>query len=527
MKIVTAAEMREIDQRSIEAFHIPSLLLMEHAALQVVEVLEKRFAPLSKKIISVVCGKGNNGGDGLAVARILSVLHGAQVTVWLSADPALFKSEVVLNYKMARAAGVVFRAAIDLDLSQAELVIDALFGTGIKGAVVGEVSEIIVKINGSGKPVVSVDVPSGLDCDTGEAPGAVVEAKITVTFGFPKYGLVVYPGASYAGELIVKNIGNLREIAKNSKIKTALTEATDVGQVLPFRVNGRDTNKGSFGHAVAFAGSVGFTGAPILVAEAAGRAGAGLVTLAVPESVQEIVATHVSPVVMPRGLKQSSLGTFSPGSVQTALSLCEKASAVAVGPGIGTDDEVLQFVSSLVGSCKAPLVIDADALNCLSKLHDHGVSAIKSRNATTILTPHPGEMGRLLGVAVKEIEADRKSSVTRAARLFGCVVILKGSRTLIADAGGFLWVNTTGNSGMSTGGMGDALTGVTVALLAQSLAALDAAFAGVYLHGLAGDLAAAALCGSMGTVGLIATDLIAYLPQAISECQRSWLEVNR
>ncbi len=523
LKLTTAAQMREMDRRTVEDYGVPSIVLMENAALRVVEVIAERFGPLKGKRIAVVCGKGNNGGDGLAVARHLALRFGAEVDIWLAADPSAYTGDAAVNYKMATAFGLpIYPSGSPPRLNGgggggASLIVDALLGTGIKGGVEGKLAETIGAMNDAHVPIVSVDVPSGLDADTGKVNGACVKATLTVTFALPKIGLMVYPGAAQVGELIVADIGMPREVMAADDVPVSATEASDVAHWLPARVNGRDSNKGKFGHVSVFAGSAGFAGAPTLSAEAAARTGAGLVTLAIPTSIQNALMARVSPVVMTKGLAETSHGTFSVDAVEAALKLAGKGTAAALGPGLGgtENDETRAFVRAFVSRCPVPLVIDADALNSLSLEPDRGASVVKSRSAATILTPHPGEMGRLLGTETKTVQSDRRAAAEQAAQTYGCTVLLKGARTLIASPDGRLAVNTTSNPGMATGGAGDVLTGVLAALLGSEIAGWEAAAAGAYLHGLAGDLAAA---GQGGPAGLIATDLIDHLPAAIACC---------
>jgi NAD(P)H-hydrate epimerase len=526
MKVADSKQMREIDRQSIEECFIPSLVLMENAALRVTELLEKKFAPLASKQIAVVCGKGNNGGDGLAVARHLKNRFAARVTVWLLATEEELKNEALAQAKMAKASGLNLKVITALpksdfdwpefDLSGADLIIDAIFGTGMKGAVSGVPAKIIQKINSSGKPVVSIDIPSGLETDTGQAEGAVVQAHFTVSFVLPKYGLLVYPGAKYAGELTVAELGTPPSLIEKSDIQIFSTEQPEIAAWLPRRIEGRDVNKGTFGHVMVFAGSRGFAGAPTLVAESAARTGAGLVTVAVPDDLLKAVMSRVSPVVMTSGLAQAPGGTFSKAALEPALAFLEAKTVAAIGPGLGSGDEVAAFAREFISRCPVPLVIDADALNLLSQEPDHGLSLVKKRTAATILTPHPGEMSRLLGLTTKSVQNDRKNAALKIAQSYNCVVLLKGSRTLIATPEGQIYINTTGNAGMATGGMGDVLSGVIAGLLAQKLSPEKAAIAGAYIHGRAGELAATQ---QGGTTGVIATDLISMLPKAISQLQ--------
>lgn len=518
MKIVTRDQMHIIDQKMIKDYEVPGLILMENAALGFIEVLLDRFGSMNKKKIAVVCGNGNNGGDGLAIARHLSQSQKAQVKIFLVAKPEAFKGDTLTNYKMAKNYEIEIQTAHGFKYENFDFIIDAIFGTGFKGLIDESTSNIIENMNQSGQTIISVDVPSGLNSDSGTNEGSVIEATLTVTFGLAKYGLLVYPGIDYVGELVLINIGFPEVVIDAEGINTTSLELSDVRKWLPLRKNRRDTNKGTFGHVIVFAGSRGFAGAPILVAHAAQHAGAGRVTLAIPDDLEKDIISRLSPVIMTVGLSQARDSSFSLHAIPEALALVESnATVVALGPGIGLGDQVSEFVSEFVARCLVPLVIDADALTILAKSSDRGQSIIKSRKATTILTPHPAELGRLLGLTTETVQNDRRSAIKKAVEYYGCVVVLKGSRTLISDSSEKIYLNTTGNPGLSSGGTGDALAGLIAGLLAQNLEALPAAAAGVFLHGLAGDLVAKKI---NGTIGIIATDLITYLPQAIAKCQQ-------
>ena len=514
MKIVTAAQMRDLDRQAIDEYHIPSLILTEHAALRVVEVLEARHGPLGGQRITVVCGPGKNGEDGLAIARQLSCRH-VEVSVGLAGKPGSYSGDAAIYLKMLEAYRVQILDISHLQFAQTDVIVDALYGTGIEGPVTGAAAEIIHLINQSGRPVLAVDIPSGLPADTGIAAGPVVRATTTVTFAFPKFGLLQYPGAAATGELVIADICLPTAIMQASSVSGFVTQDEDVTGWLTARTNSRDANKGTYGHVVVIGGSNGMIGAPIMSAEAAARTGAGLVTLAVPGEIQPSVMARVSPAIMTRGLRQSTGMSLSQACVEQALDITQKATVCALGTGIGQSADAAGFIRDFIRRCPIPLVIDADALDLLAQDSDRGESAIRVRTAMTILTPHPGEMGRLLGISVEAVQADRRGAVTRAAQAYGCVVLLKGARSLIASPDGVIYLNRTGNPGMATGGTGDVLTGVLAALIAQGLPPLAAAAAGAHLHGQAGDLARQTVGGM---TGMIATDLLSQLPRAIALC---------
>ncbi|MGO8669923.1 MAG: NAD(P)H-hydrate dehydratase [Capsulimonadaceae bacterium] len=530
MKLVTAAVMRDMDRRTIVDFHVPGIVLMENAALRVVEEIDRRHAPLDGRRVVVACGKGNNGGDGLAIARHLVVRLHASVEVWTLFDPDLsVDGDAGANLAMARAAGVPLRhyagdAAVSdfVDaLAHADLVVDAIFGTGFHGAAAGPVARMIDAIGGVSSRVVAVDIPSGVDADTGSVSGPAVRAALTVTFALPKIGLFCFPGADHTGELVVGDLSMPRVVGAEAPAAAWVTAVEDIQRWIPGRTNGRDTNKGHYGHAVVLAGSPGLLGAARLAALAAARTGAGLVTLAVPSGLHDLAMSGGSPVVMTRGLAQTARGTFAAGAVAEALDLCRKGSALAIGPGLGgtEDAETARFVYDIMTRSTLPVVVDADALNILSATTD-GPAVVSGRSAATVLTPHPGEMGRLLARKTSDVQADRLGAVRDAVDRYGCTVLLKGARTLIASPDGRVHLNTTGHPGMGTGGAGDVLTGIVVALLGMGLEPHAAAAAGAYIHGLAGDLVAGR---HGGTAGLIADDLVSAIPPALGRCQQGRL----
>lgn len=518
MKVGTNNQMREMNQQAVHDYKIPEIILMENAALSVIEVLIKRFGLLCGKRVAVVCGPGNNGGDGLAIARRLAIEHKAFVTIVLANASNNYTGCALINFEMTKKLGIQSLIDKNFDFSTYEFIIDAIFGIGFKGVVSEELGHLIQNMNESGRPIVSVDAPSGLNIDSGRIEGPVVRASQTVTFTIAKYGQLVYPGAEYVGELIIKDIGIPAALLNASKILTYATETKDVAHWLPTRKNSRDSNKKIFGHVVAFAGSRGFMGAAVLVAEAAERSGAGLVTVAVSEDILQSVLNHVSPTVMTFGLPTLNDSKISALACEVALKLIAKATSVALGPGLGLTDGVTRFIRAMIIHCPCPLVLDADAITFLSLEADYGADLIKNRKAATILTPHPGELGRLLGVETSFIQADRQRYLKMAVEKYNCVILLKGARTLISDPSGAIYVNVTGNAGMSNGGTGDALTGIIAGLLAQELEALPAAVVGAFLHGLASDIVKK---NNSGAIGLNAMDLIQHLPQAIAQCQNS------
>jgi NAD(P)H-hydrate epimerase len=402
----------------------------------------------------------------------------------------------------ADAAGAAF-GRLRAELGDADVVVDALLGTGVRGPATGAIAAAIEAINAAGRPVCALDLPSGLPSD-GEAPaGPVVRAGVTVTFGLPKLGLVLPAGAAYAGRVEIADLGVPRAWLGEG-IRAALLEAADVQAALPRRPV--DAHKGTYGHLLVVAGSVGKTGAAALVCLGALRAGTGLVTCATPASQQPVVAARLSEA-MTEPLPETAARTLSAKAVERIVELLSRMDAVAVGPGVGLDPETQAAVRTLVRDVERPMVVDADALTALADRP----ALCRDAPAPRLLTPHPGEAARLLGCGVAEVQADRIGSARRLAAESGAVVALKGARTVVASPDGRVTLNPTGNPGMATGGTGDVLTGVAGGLLAQGVAPPAALGAAVYLHGLAGDLAAE----TRGEAGLVAGDLADALPAAI------------
>jgi ADP-dependent NAD(P)H-hydrate dehydratase / NAD(P)H-hydrate epimerase len=511
MKALTAAQMREVDHRTKE-LGIPGLILMENAGQRVVEFLERAYAPLNDRRIVIFCGKGNNGGDGLVIARqLFTRVHPRSLHVVLAADPAEFTGDAAENFSMLSACGCPHSRQIASGMRTADLVVDALLGTGVKGPASGAILDFICEIN-TGFPlasVVAVDIPSGLPSDAGLEAGEYVRAQHTVTFTAPKVAQVLPPYCDCMGALHVVAIGSPAELYENDEeIFLSLIEHAQLSPL--FAPRARGAHKGDFGHVVVIGGSRGKTGAATMAGMAALRAGAGLVTVATAESALAVVAAH-APELMTEPLAETAGGGISLEALESGRlpALLANKDVVAIGPGLGTSAETVELVRRLVAECRMPMVVDADGLNALA--------GTEFRGGSLVLTPHPGEMSRLAGTTTADIQADRVGVARRFATGRGLTLVLKGQRTLVAFPDGRVWINPTGTPAMASGGSGDILTGLISGLLAQFPDDRDRAIAAaVYLHGRAAELGAA----EFGEKALVATDLLEFLPEAMDECAR-------
>jgi|CZKC01.1.fsa_nt_gi NAD(P)H-hydrate epimerase len=535
MRILTAAQMREADRLTTERHGIPSLQLMGNAGTCVVGFLQKEFSDLPNKRILVLCGKGNNGGDGFVVARLLKQL-GASPKVFLFAAPEEVRGDALLNLeRCTHASGAVVSITevsqwnewLRDGLEKFEIIIDALLGTGLNAPVTGFLAQVISDVNGLGnharrKPaVVAVDMPSGLPSDGGPADGPVIRADYTVTFTAPKVGQLLSTASENVGQLIVHSIGTPPALveqlgATGSEFRHELRwlESQEFrGLSLRRRP---DSNKGSYGHALIVAGARGKAGAAALAGYGALRSGAGLVTVATPEDALPTVASF-RPELMTAPLAQTDSGTISLRNFEynRFADLVAQKNVLAIGPGLSMNHETQQFVRRVLLECPLPIVLDADGLNALAASPDEFVKALGDRRTPAlVLTPHPGEMARLLGSTVAAVQSDRLSSAQRAASKYKAFVVLKGFHTIVAAPNGEAFINSTGNPGMATAGTGDVLTGILAGLTAQfGTERWERVLGfGVYLHGLAGDIAAA----KFGEAPLIASDLIESIPAAFA-----------
>ena len=506
MKLLTARQVRELDRRAIEESGVPGVVLMENAGRAAVEFAAVRFAAQFPGPVVVLCGKGNNGGDGYVMARHL-VNRGWQVRVVVLAPREAIGGDAAVNLEILLRSGAAVEFVVGsedlaalLTSSTPQLVIDALLGTGLTSEVGGLFRQAIEWINGANVPVLAVDIPSGVDADTGRILGVAVRATATVTFAAAKLGQIIHPGAACAGELHVADIGMPAVLLDQVPDALGFVDRETAAALVPVRP--ADGHKGTFGHLLLFAGSAGKTGAAALAAVAGLRSGAGLVTLATGTGEQPVLAAKLTEA-MTAALPETE-GGIGLQAYEELRELWAGKEALALGPGLGQMPETAALIRRLVVECPLPLVIDADGLNALS---GHA-ELLGQREAATILTPHPGEMARLLGATVRDVEGDRIGVARRFAQEHRVVLVLKGARTLIAFPDGQLRINSTGNPGMASGGMGDVLTGLLGGLLAQGMKATDAAVLGVYLHGLAGDRLAARL----GDAGLLASELAGELP---------------
>jgi len=510
--------MKEIDRRTIAEFGIPGEVLMDRAGRGVAEAV-RRLADLSGRgeaPVRLFAGRGNNGGDAYVAARYLAQ-WGFPAEVWLAASVDAVTGDARAHLDLMREAGVALHelpAPEDWNVlantppAAAGFAVDGLLGTGITGPAREPVASAIRHIRGLGRRdiVVAIDIPSGLNADTGESPGDTVAADVTVTMAMPKNGLLAPCALDFVGTLEVIDIGVPPELSGTVESELELVTPEHIRP--QFQPRNRTAHKGTFGHVLVIAGSTGYSGAPILAARAATRSGVGLVTALVPTALAGAVATAV-PEAMVHPAPGALHNGLGPDSLESWDRSLDDFDAILVGPGLGTGTAAVGLVDKVLAESAVPLVLDADALNVCAGRAD----AFRQAQCPTIVTPHPGEMGRLLACSAGDIQADRVAAAKRAVDAIGSTVVLKGAGTLVASSGGRIAVNMTGNPGMATGGMGDVLGGLLAGLLAQGAAPFDAAVSAVYLHGRAGDSAA----WRLSQCGLIAGDVIDELPNAILE----------
>ena len=509
--------MQALDRRTITEAHISSPLLMERAGEGIVRHLEEHCGPARGKTITILCGKGNNGGDGLVVARLLHRRHAQIHVVLLTAVTDLGRDAATMYRRLVRVMGrtaiVQFRSVDQVRplLASSDILVDALLGTGLSSLVTGSYREAIELINSVGKPIIAIDIPSGLHADTGTILGSAIRATLTIACGLPKLGLYVNAGIDQAGAIRVADIGIPPAYVDAVESRTLLLTSDSAFHALPARA--ASSHKGTFGHVGIIAGSVGKTGAAALAARAALRVGAGLVTVATPSSVNDVLeAKLLEAMTIP--LPETKARTLARSGLDHVLAFIQARTAIAIGPGLSTHHETIELVQSLMKHLDRPSVLDADALNALA-----GRASLLTECPTPpILTPHPGEMARLeVGATTHSVNADRIGTARRFARERGVIVVLKGARTVIARPDGLVAICPTGNPGMATAGTGDVLTGMIVGLLAQRVPPWEAVCAATYFHGVAGDLASQQL----GQPGMLAGDLIAHIPYALQRTNRT------
>jgi NAD(P)H-hydrate epimerase len=516
--VLTADQMRRADRLTIEEIGLPGPVLMENAGTAVAEVIRERF-PEARRIV-VLCGKGNNGGDGFVVARRLRE-HGAEALLLGRREDV--KGDALLHLQACERSGGRVRevrdpaewAAVAPDVASADILVDALLGTGLKSRARGPAAagiEALERAAEAGIPVVAVDLPSGLQADSGVVDGPVVPADLTVTFAAPKWGHVLAPASEKVGELALVDIGIPEEVLERVDPSLFLLEDEDAARAFPTRA--RAAHKGTYGHVLVVGGSTGKSGAVVLAGVGALRSGAGLVTVATPASCLPVVAVGRSEL-MTEPLPESPGGGLAEEATERVLALARERDSVVLGPGLGQNEETRQVAVEVVRRCPVPLIVDADGLNALATSGDVP-GLLRGREAPTVLTPHPGEMARLSGQPVADIQRDRVASARALAEAAGVVVVLKGQGTVVALPEGHSVVNPTGNPGMATAGTGDVLAGVIGSLLAHRECG-QAAIGGVFVHGRAGDLAA----GRLGEDALVAGDVADALPEAIASLRGS------
>lgn len=503
MKLTTVSQMRDMDRTAVEAYGIPELILMENAGLAAFSVLSDKL-PVRGNRFLVFCGSGNNGGDGFVVARKIHSAGGiAKVILVGNRDKIAGISKtnrIILEKLSVETIDIRSADAIRSDLAHCHGIVDAILGTGLSKDVRGHYREIIDAINGAGKPVMSLDIPSGVNGDTGAIMGCAVKADWTVTFGLPKLGNLLHPGCRWGGELYTTHIS----------FPPAMTESETLGMAIntppPLPPRNPEGHKGDFGDALFVAGASSYLGAPYFAALSFLKAGGGYARLAAPGSITPFIATQGSEIVfVPQ--KETPAGSISAENEQALAALSDKTDMTIMGPGLSLDRETRRLVIRLTGRIRKPLLLDGDGITAVCE----DLNAVRSRQAPTVLTPHMGEMARITGMNAADVAADRVAILRQTAADLNAHIVLKGAHSLIGLPDRRVFVNVSGNSGMATAGSGDVLTGAIAACLGLGLPIADAVCKGVFLHGFAGDLATAAL----GEDGVTARDILSHLPPAV------------
>ena len=524
MKILTAEQMNEVDRATTDAYRVPSILLMENAGRSVADCLERACPGLQRKRIYILCGKGNNGGDGFVVSRYLS-LRGCKPEVLLFADPSQLRGDALANFEMARAFKVPIRTfpgsregrAFLKKAATPDVVIDALFGTGLSKPLGRDFKPVIDWINSAAERayIASVDIPSGLFANSGTLPGPAVHADMTVTFTALKPALVFPPASACAGKVTVVSIGSPMALLENPEYQMELLDRQSVRPALPPRP--RESHKGSYGHLFILAGSRGKSGAALMTGLAALRSGAGLVTLILPQSLQRSIAGKI-PELMTEFIPETPQGSPDISAAVQVMALVRGADALVLGPGLTTAESTQALVRDLVARARVPIVLDADGINAFAS---HPEMIRNENNSPIVITPHPGEMARLLGVSISAVQKRRIEVARETSVKYSLCTILKGHQTVISSPSGQILINSTGNPGMATGGSGDILSGM-VGCFAGKWARrggkdehglMTYLAAAVFLHGLAGDIAAQ----QKTEESLIATDLLPKIPDAFRQ----------
>ncbi|HOR46593.1 MAG TPA: NAD(P)H-hydrate dehydratase [Caldisericia bacterium] len=515
MKTVTSAQMREIDEQTSARFGVPSMLLMENAGASLCDIAMSEF---STKSPVIVCGKGGNGGDGFVCARHLA-MEGIQTKVFLLCKSEELTGDQAINFGIL-AKG--FSGFIELHVGEtdqnlgklsqavkkADLIIDCLLGTGLLEAPKGAIAQAIELVNSVNLPVLSCDIPSGVDGSTGKVPGLAVQADVTCTFGLPKIGHLLYPGASMVGKLLLTNVGFPKVLLDDPYIEANVLTAQEASWLLPERT--QSGHKGSFGKILIVGGSAEFPGAPILSGLGSLRGGSGLTTVIVPESIYQSVAGRY-PEMIVKGAPSDEYGAFSEHAAEHVLKAAFDASCIVIGPGLSRAPGLSHFIGEVLGKIEIPVIVDADALNVLSK--SPGSLLLRAEHGwPTILTPHWGEAGRF-GTAASDVTTDPIATARRFSNRYGSITVLKSARTIIASPSGQYYINTTGNSALSKGGSGDVLSGFIASLVSQGLSPFDASVLGCHLFGFAGEMTSK----EHTEYGTMSTDVANSIPKAIQE----------